>query len=188
MILLFFCLFVLGLLYLLFSRQSLSPHPKKRRLRKPIASLTEDDCEYNMKNLHAPRATGLMFKLLVKLLYTRFGRIVIVPHIMKQSGLMMFDGVTLPDEPTYVPLVNCEATSVGGEDVASSNEEEIDKLMKVDGKRSNDRPKPVTIADYIEGYQSHKFTPLEVCVCYCCGIAFHHLVKFLQLFLCALNK
>ena len=153
---------MLGLLYLLFSRQSLSSHPRKRRLRKPIASLTEDDCEYNMKNLRAPKATGLMFKLLVKLLYTRFGRNVIAPHIMKQSGLMIFDGVTLPDKPTYVPLVNCEATSVGGEDVPSSNEEEIDKLMKVDGKRSKDRPKPVTIADYIEGYQSHKFTPLEV--------------------------
>ena len=80
---------------------------------------------------------------------------------------MIFDGVSLPERPTYVPLVNCEATSVGGEDV-SNNEEEIDKLMKLDVKRSNDHPKPITIADYIEGYQSHKFTPLEVCsICYC---------------------
>ena len=150
----------------MFSRQSLSSRPKKRRLRKPIASLTEDDCEYNVKNLHVPKATGLMFKLLIKLLYTRLGRSVMVPYIMEQSGLLIFDGVTLPEQPTYVPLVNCEATSVEtGEDVPSSNEEEIDKLMKVDAKRSKDHPKPITIADYIEAYQSHKFTPLEVCAC-----------------------
>ena len=155
---------MLGLLYLLFSRQSLSSLTKKRRLRKPIASLTEDECEYNLKSLQAPKATGLLFKLLVKLMYTRFGKNVILPSIMKQSGLLMFDGVTLPEQPTYVPLVNCEVTSVGREDVPSSNEEEIDKLMKIDAKRSSDRPKPVTIADYIEGYQAHKFTPLEVCI------------------------
>ena len=151
MIFLLFCLFVLGLLYLLFSRQLLSSHPKKIRIRKPIASLSEDDCEYNLKNLHVPRATGLLFKLLVKLLYTRFGKNVIFPYFMKQSGLMIFDGVSLPESPTYIPLVSREATSVGRKDV-SSNEEEIDKLMKLDAKTSNDLPKPITIADYIEGY------------------------------------
>ena len=85
--------------------------------------------------------------------------------------MMIFDGVSLPEQPTYVPLVNCEAAGVAREDVPISNEEEIDKLMKVDAKRSTDHPKPVTIADYIEGYQSHKFTPLEVCMLLCnCGI------------------
>ena len=157
-------LFVLGLLYILFSRQSLSSQPKKRRVRKPVASLTEDDIKYNMKNLHVPRTTGLLFKLLINFMYTRLGKNVVFPYFMKKSGLKSFDGVLLPEEPTYAPLVNCDASS-GGEDVTTSNEEEIDKMMKADAKRSNGHPKPVTVADYIQGYQSHKFTPLEVSNC-----------------------
>ena len=155
-----FWFFVLGLLYLLFSRPVISSIPKKKRLRKPVASLTEDDCKYNVKCLYAPRATGLKLKLLVKFLYTRFGRNVVYPYLMKQSGLELFDGVSLPERPTYAPLVTCKPTGVGKE--ASSNEEEIDKLMKLDAKRSDDHAKPVTVADYIQGYQLHKFTPLEV--------------------------
>lgn len=160
-------LFVLGLLYILFSRQPLSSQPIKRRVRKPVASLTEDDIKYNMKNLHVPRTTGLLFKLLINFMYTRLGKNVVFPYFMKKSGLLLFDGVLLPEEPTYVPLVNCEPAASGGKGATTSNEEEIDKLMKVDAKRSTDHPKPVTVADYIQGYQSHKFTPLEVSNCYC---------------------
>lgn len=155
-------LFVLGLLYILFSRQLLSSDPKKKRIRKPVASLTDDDCTYTRKNLHVPRATGLLFSLLIKFMSTRFGRSVVVPYFMKKSGMMVFDGVLLPETPTFVPLVNCEASHAGKD--AGSNEEEIDKLMKLDAKRSGDHPKPVTVADYVQGYQSQRFSPLEVCV------------------------
>ena len=161
MISFFLWLFVLGLLYLLFSRPVISSIPKKKRLRKPIASLTEDDCKYDMKNLQVPRATGLWLKLLVKFLYTRFGRSVVFPYFMKQSGLKLFDGVSLPERPTYAPLVTCRPIGVG-KDTSSNNEEEIDTLMKLDAKRPGDNAKPVTVADYIQGYRSHRFTPLEV--------------------------
>lgn len=160
MIVFLFLVFVLALLYLLFSRQVLSTQPKKTRFRKPVSSLSEDDCIYNVKSLNAPRASGLSFKLLIRLLYTRFGKNVIFPHFMRKSGLTLFDGALLPEAPTFEPLVNCEASSVGND--ASSNEEEIDKLMKLDAKRSSDRP--ITIADYVEGYRSQKFTPLQVCM------------------------
>jgi len=152
--------FVLGLLYLLSSRQLLSSLPKRERLRKPVASLTEDECKYNVKSLEVPRTTGVLFKLMIKILYTRFGKNVVMPFIMKKSGLMLFDGMSLPETPTFVPLISGEQPSI--EKDVTNNEEEIDKLMKLDAKRSSGHPKPVTVADYIQGYQSHKFTPLEV--------------------------
>lgn len=154
-------LLVLVLLYFLFSRQLLSSYPKNRRVRKPIASLTEDDCKYDMKNLHVPKTTGLWFNLIIKFMCIRLGKHIGVPYLTKKSGMTLFDGVFLPEVPTYVPLVNCEASREGKD--ASSNEEEIDKMMKLDAKRSSDHPKPVTVADYVRGYQSKKFTPLEVC-------------------------
>ena len=157
-------LFVLAVLYFLFSRPLLSSQPIKKRVRKPVASLTEDDIKYNMENLHVPRTTGLLFKFVVNFLYTRLGKNVVFPYFMRKSGLMLFDGVLLPELPTYVPLVNCEVSSVD-KDAGTSNEEEIDKMMKLDAKRSSDHPKPITVADYIQGYQSHKFTPLEVSNC-----------------------
>ena len=75
--------------------------------------------------------------------------------------MTLFDGVLLPECPTFIPLVTDCGPPVGED--AVSNEEEIDKLMELNAKKSNDHPKPLTIADYIQGYRSHKFTPLEVC-------------------------
>lgn len=147
---------------MLLSRQLLSSLPKKKRLRKPIASLTEDECKYNMKSFQVPRTSGLLFKFLVKILYSRIGKNVVMPFFMKNSGLLLFDGVSLPEVPTFVPFISGEPPSV--EKDVTSNEEEIDKLMKLDAKRSNGHPKPVTVADYIQGYQLNKFTPLEVSV------------------------
>ena len=129
-------------------------------MKKPISSITLDDCKYNVQNLHVPRTTGLLLKLFVKLLYSRFGKIVLFPYFLRKSGLMLFDGVFLPENPTLVPLVSNEQPSE--EKYASNNNEEIDKLMKLDAKRSNGHLRPVTISDYIQGYQLNKFTPLEV--------------------------
>ena len=148
---------------MLLSRQLLSSLPKKKRLRKPITSLTADECKYNVKNLQVPRTSGLLFKVLIKVLYSRIGKNVVMPFFMKNSGMTLFDGVTLPEVPTFVPLVNSEPASVE-KDVTSNNKEEIDKLMKLDAKRSDGHPKPVTVADYIQGYQLNKFTPLEVSI------------------------
>ena len=144
--------FMLVALYWLFTREPISSYRKGKQLRKPAKCLTDDDCKYELKNLSIPRVTGLVFKLFMKFVFTRFGRKVIVPHLMKKSGMFVLDGVWLPETPTFAPLVDHEPVIE-----ESSCEEEVEKLLK----RSATCPQ-LTIADYTQGYQSGQFTPTQV--------------------------
>jgi len=139
-------------LYWLFSREPISSYPKGKQLRKPAKCLTDDDCTYELKNLSSPRMAGGLFKIFTKFLFTRFGRKVIVPHLMKKSGMFVLDGVWLPESPTFAPIVDHEPVIE-----KSSCEEEVEKLLK----RSAACPQ-LTIANYTQGYQSGRFTPQQV--------------------------
>ena len=138
----------------LFTREPISSSRQGRQLRKPAKCLTDDDVRYELRKLSVPRVTGLMFKLFTKFAFTRFGRKVIVPHLMKKNGMFALDGVWLPESPTFTPLVDHEPVIEG-----SSCEEEVEKLLK----RSATYPQ-LTIANYTRGYHSGQFTPIQVAI------------------------
>ena len=143
---------IVSVIYWLFTRERISSYSKGKQSRKPVKSLTDDDCRYELKNLSIPRVTGLKFKLFMKFLFTRIGRKVVVPQLIKKSGLFVLDGVWLPESPTFLPLVDHEPVME-----ESSCEEEVEKLLK----SSASHPQ-LTIADYNQGYRSGQFTPTQV--------------------------
>ena len=145
-------LILLAVFYWLFTRERISSYSKGKQLRKPAKCLTDDDCKYELKNYSAPRMSGLLFKLFTKFVFTRFGKKVVVPHLMKKSGLFVLDGVWLPESPTFAPLVDHKPVMEEG-----SCEEEVEKLLQ-----SSASCPQLTIADYTQGYRSGQFTPTQV--------------------------
>ena len=133
--------------------------------RKPaIATVLENQekIKYDIKCFDIPKVTGLKFKILVWLSYTRFGRYLVQPMIVRNSNLDRMGGVHIPEKPTYYPV---PPTFVSDEDHAHSNQEVIRTLVdkelsaKFEGQSGFHLP---TVADFVHAYRSGKATPTRV--------------------------
>lgn len=113
------------------------------------------------KSVNVPRAPDSLNRLLVWMLYTRFGRWIFTPSVSRKNGLAMLEGVCIPEHLTFRPLVVPES-SEGGEDSAS-REALIQHLMQeVLETAVPGQFRFRSVADYQEAYSKGKVTPVGV--------------------------
>ena len=146
------------LVYYLFRKTR--PHRGTRRVRvvPPIRAVLENPeaAAYQCKDLLDLPATGFLFQFLVWLMYTRIGKTVLVPILIKASSLDLLTHLYISEEPTYIPDVT-RSSQDNGEANRNILRPLIDRRMP-DAKafRFN------TIADYVQAFRSGTYTPTEV--------------------------
>jgi Asp-tRNA(Asn)/Glu-tRNA(Gln) amidotransferase A subunit family amidase len=131
------------------------------RIVAPIRQVLEnsDKTTYNVRNFSAPKVTGWLFQLLIRLSYTLFGRNIIVKPVMKKSNMDIMQGVFLPEKPSFLgPAPTPPLTK----DHSQPNKELLQKLLEkeVDGEKGGFRLP--TVADFVGAFRSGRCSPTEV--------------------------
>ena len=115
---------------------------------------------YGLKEFTAPRVTGVVFRILVWLSFTRLGYVILVRRNMRKSNLHIFKGEFIPDEPTLHP---CEREPIARADAMfSCVGAERDYFLGLHRVGSGGKFKPLGIADLYLAYKSGKVTPVDV--------------------------
>ena len=127
----------------------------------PIRQVLEnpEKIVYSVRNFSAPKVTGWIFKLLIRIFYTLFGRNVIVKPVIKKSNMDIMQGVFLPEKPSFTgpaptpPLI---------EDHSQPNKDLLQKLLEkeVDGEKGGFHLP--TVADFVGAFRSGRCSPTEV--------------------------
>ena len=128
----------------------------------PISEVLEnpEKIEYNVRGFSAPKLTGWLFKLLIRIAYSRFGQLFVVKPIMRKSNLDLLKGKYFPETPTF----NTPKAPPTKEDPTKPNKKSLEKLLEKEGKKigeEGDFHLP-TVADYVGAYRSGRCTPTEV--------------------------
>ena len=162
-----FALFVGFLLYYLLSRVRIcrgGSHPGERY--PPIARVLAEPelIRYDLKVMHGPVTTGLRFKLLVWLAFTRLGQMFVVPFIKRGSNADAMGGVVLPEKPTLYPTPPYPPPITA--DYTKSNctilQKLFDQIVQTSQSDvSSDFHFP-TVADYWKAYKAGQCTPTDV--------------------------
>lgn len=138
------------------SRPHGGAHPV--RVVPPVRLVLEnpDRATYLLKDMVSVPATGTLFQLFIRIAYTRIGKALIIPLVMRSGGLELLSYLYLPEHPTYYPDAprplqdNSEANR-------SALLPLIDKRVRTgDGFQFN------TIADYVRAFRSGTCTPTDV--------------------------
>ena len=162
-----FALFVGFLLYYLLSRVRIcrgGSHPGERY--PPIARVLAEPglIRYDLKVMHGPVTTGLRFKLLVRLAFTRLGQMLLVPFIKRGANGDAMGRVVLPEKPTLYPTPPYPPPITA--DYTQSNRTILQKLFDQivqtsQSDVSSDFHFP-TVADYWKAYKAGQCTPTDV--------------------------
>ena len=148
------------LVYYLLSRVRLLGGGEHLEVRcPPINKVLEGHVKYDLRDLAAPPATGLRFKLLIRFGFTRLGQWSLIPHLMKGVGVSKMSGVYRPDRPILYPVPRYPPPVQ--EDYAERNRDVLQKLLS---SMADDRVefRFPTVADYRRAYGSRRCTPTDV--------------------------
>ena len=149
------------IIYYLLSRVRMCSWGGSHKVRYPPISkvLAEPGLvKYDLRDLITPPATGLRFKLLIRLAFSRLGQWTLLPYIKKSVNVSGLGGVYLPEKPTlyptplYPPPIH--------EDYTLPNRNVLQKLLK----KTDDSVEFYfpTVADYRRAYESGRCTPTDV--------------------------
>ncbi len=152
--------FVIGVIRFWFGRRPVCPNGE-RKARIETVLENQDKIKYDVKCFDLPKLMGWKFKILVWLSYTRFGRYIIEPIMLKNSNLNRMGVVNIPELPTYFPV---PPTFTSAEDHTHSNQEVVQALVdkEVGSEGSQDGFHLPTVADFVSAYRSGKTTPTRV--------------------------
>ena len=121
--------------------------------------------QYDLRSIHVPCVTGFVFKALIWLSYTCFGRYLMVPKLMGKNHFDRMSTLQIPEPPTYYPIPDM---LVSLEDHSSGNQEILTECIESEVKKGpgvdDDEFHLPTVADYVHAYRSGEITPLEVAV------------------------
>ena len=149
---------IVALLKALFTRLPVAPGVKRKVRVEDVLG----ESSYGLKNFDFPAVTGLPFKIFTYLTYTRFGKYVLGPIIVKSSNLDRMSLVYIPECPTFLPIPNVYTVL---EDHSAANRKILLKCMEtaIQIKMcSNAGFSLPTIADYVGAYRSGKTKPSVV--------------------------
>lgn len=114
--------------------------------------------KYDLRDMTTPPATGLFFKLLVRLVFSRLGQWTLVPYMKKGFNVSRIGGVYLPEKPTLYPTPLYPPPI--SDDYSLPNRDILLKLLnKTDSPDEFHFP---TVADYRRAYESGHCTPTDV--------------------------
>lgn len=128
--------------------------------RPPIRDLLQTPAlvKYELKSLHVPKVTGWRLKFLIRLSFTKFGRIFVSPFLFHRSNLDLLEGVYLPEKPMLYPT---PAHPPLQGDHSAANRELLNSLVAADTP-STDSFRLPTVADFIRAYKTSVCTPTAV--------------------------
>ena len=125
----------------------------------PIDKVLAEPAVYDLRNFSLPPVKGLLFKLLVRIGFSRLGQWTIVPRFLNGANVARMGGIYLPEFPTlyptprYPPPIEC--------DYALSNRDILQKLV-IEAKEEDGGFRFPTVADYRRAYESGRCTPTDV--------------------------
>lgn len=127
-------------------------------IRPPIQQVLLGDVKYKVTDFSSPKLTGILLRILIRVSYTLFGRIVVVPVIVKRSNVDLLGGEYIPERPTLFPVIPKGTI----EDNRKMNQKILSDI--VDKYKSNEDTScyRYTTLDYYKAYQSGSCTPLDV--------------------------
>lgn len=114
---------------------------------------------YDLRNLALPPVKGLLFKLLVRIGFSRLGQWTIVPRLADGANFARMGGIYLPEFPTLYPTPRYPPPIK--DDYAPSNRDILLKLLN-QGEKGVAGFRFPTIADYRRAYKSGQCTPTDV--------------------------
>ena len=116
---------------------------------------------YDLRDFNVPPLKGLLFKLLIRLGFSRLGQWTLVPYFIRRN-LHRMQGIHLPEKPTFYPTP-CYPPPIPG-DYSVRNRKVLEKL--VNGKTGEldieGGFRFPTVADYRRAYASGQCTPTDV--------------------------
>ena len=152
---------VLLILLVCYLLRTTRPHGGTRSVRivPPIRVILEtpETATYMLKDMTNVPATGAFFQLLIRVAYSRIGKALLVPLVVRNGGLDLLSYLYLPEEPTYYPDVprplqdNSEANRGVLLPLIESSRAPVDKAFRFN-----------TIADYVQAFRSGACTPTDV--------------------------
>ena len=122
--------------------------------------LQQEDVKYDLLSLQTPVVTGILFRVLIHLSYSRLGRYIVVPSLLRKSNMYRMGAVQMPEKPTYFPIPDMH---VPLEDYSKPNNKILKECMEKEIKKTFNKDFHLpTVADYVRAYRSGKITPSEV--------------------------
>lgn len=132
---------------------------------RPIAEVIEASKTEHTPTIrrcvNVPKVPNSLNRLLVWLLYTRFGRWILTPNVLRKNGLAMLEDSCIPESMTFRPLVIPERSEASEDDTA--REALVQELMQeqlVTAVAGQFRFR--SIADYQDAYRRGVVTPVGV--------------------------
>lgn len=113
-----------------------------------------DDKLYEPKEITIPALKGWVSSLFRKISRSPFGRFILINSSKRQGELDLFLKLSIPDPPTYYPIVL--------PDTDASSTEEIDLWSLIKPRKDVDSFHFNTISDYVNAYRDGTTTPLNV--------------------------
>ena len=134
-------------------------------VRRPIAEVIEasrtDKKTAIRRCVNVPSVPNSLNRLLVWILYTRFGRWILTPNVLRKNGLAMLEDSSIPESMTFRPLVVPESSEASEDDTA--REALVQELLQeqlVTAVSGQFRFR--SIADYQDAYRRGVVTPVGV--------------------------
>ena len=116
--------------------------------------------EYDLRDLNAPPATGLLFKLMIRLGFSRFGQWTLVPRLLNGMNIQRMQGIHLPEKPTLYPTPLYPPPISG--DYSVLNRKLLEKLVENSKIEAGAEFRFPTVADYRKAYACGQCTPTDV--------------------------
>lgn len=130
----------------------------------PVQDLLDnpDKVTYDIKDISVPPMSGKFFSFLVWLSFTRFGKLLCVPIIIKGARLIHLNGEYIPEKPLMNVQISCPLPS--RKNFALENRKLIQTLLNEDDCEERDASsfKFPTVLDYRKAYQENRCTPVQV--------------------------
>ena len=160
---------VIFLLYFWFLRVPIYPGST---MKPKIEDVMQQEVKYDLTSVKSPVITGVPLKVLTYLVYTRFGKNVLLPIMDKATNLCRMSQVQIPESPTYVPIPDLYRSAMPSSTRVSSNKKILKVCMEKEIKERHQADFHLpTVADYVRAYRSRQTTPTKVAEAVLNGIA-----------------
>ena len=150
--------FVIAVVRFWFARRLVCPGAKVKPKIEDILENPEK-VKYDLADFDLPKVSGWTFKILIWLSYTRFGRYIISPILIKKSNLDRMKKVMIPESPTFYSTTPSLAPQ---KDHTLTNQAVLQKLIDEEVASENQHFHLPTVADYIRAFRSGRTTPTDV--------------------------